>query len=608
LIWILHHDPRARQALFRLCREHAEDVLFGSPSESQFTLGTAEEPDLVILGVASPFASELALAQSAGERFPFARWLIFAAPNELEQVRQLFDTLPAAFETWPPEPGRLARHLHAVSHLAARTPLSSRLRWAQLEARFERWFGGLALPQYPLTLDPRWWSVPVLISGEVGTGRSLMARAVAELSPNAPASKLLHISGADSNSQALEQRIQAALDAPPHRITLWLDRVDEFDPAMQRRFAHWIEMGPPGTSPSRVRWIATCHSAPLLPPAPLPDELFSRLAGIQLRLPALRELPKHARRFAEATVQAFSRAHDQRDRRLSEASLRWIEADSWPGNLRELESLLLRNLLLSENEVIELRELTSLQEPRHEDVSSHSAKEEREAPPPHLAPSAYLPGPSLQRLFGALIHEIGNPLVTLQTFIDLLPNRFQDPEFRNQFVELVPPDARRIARVVDQLRQFAAFSAPRIETVDIGALLEELLEEMREAIHARHLSVLREFDSESALCLGDRTQLIFAFGSILRTIIAILPPREHLDLLVHSDPPGSSSRMVHFAVRFRDREGREKSATGDVLSITNNTLALFVAEAIAKAQGGSFDRHREDDEALLEICLPAALP
>jgi len=585
-------------------------LLFGSPSDSQFTLSSAAAPDLIILGVASPFAEELALAQSAGERFPFARWLLFAAPSELEQVRHLFDTLPADFEIWPPQPGRLARHLHAVSHLVSHTPLSSRIRWAQLEARFERWFGGLALPEYQLTLDPRWWNVPVLISGEPGTGRSLMARAVAELGPNAPASKLLSISGPDRNSHALEQRIRTALETPPHRLTLWLDRVDEFDPALQRKLTHWVETGPPGVSPSRVRWIATCHAAPLLPPAPLPDELFSRLSGIQVRLPALREQPKQARRFAQATVRAFSQAHNQPERQLSEASLRWIEADSWPGNLRELESLLLRNLLLSENLVIELRELAGTQAaPRPKNLTPPSAKEEPEAPPPHLAPSAYLPGPSLPRLFGALIHEIGNPLVTLQTFIDLLPNRFQDPEFRNQFVELVPPDARRIARVVDQLRQFAAFASPRIDTVDIGALLEELLEELREAILARHLSVLREFDTEPALCLGDRTQLGFAFGSLLRTIIAILPPREHLDLIVHSDPPESSSRVVRFAVRFRDREGREKTGAGDILSITNNTLALFITEAIAKAQGGSFDRRRvEGDEALLEICLPAARP
>ena len=79
---------------------------------------------------------------------------------------------------------------------------------------------------------------------------------------------------------------------------------------------------------------------------------------------------------------------------------------------------------------------------------------------------------SLGTMTAGLAHEIRNPLSTIRTFAELLPNRYDDPDFRDTFAELVGLDARRLEAVVAGLAELASLARPSPVRVDLAELLK----------------------------------------------------------------------------------------------------------------------------------------
>jgi DNA-binding NtrC family response regulator len=606
LIWIIHQQASVRRALRRLCGVDAAEAIFAGPSDPQ--LKTSAAPTHIVMGICGDFEVELDFAQETLTRYPKAQWLILADPDELEEARRLFDVLPAEFQPWPPERNALLAYLRSASQGSA-APLSTRIANQRLEERFLRWFGDLELPGLERVRDPRWWSMPVLIHGEPGTGRRLMARALHELQSEAVGSALLQLNCREMDLYDIESCLREGLAQHPLRLTIWLDEVDALDPSQQETLVHWIEDAPPWPCPLRMRWIATSDdvSAYAASCRLIPD-LHNALAGLSLYLPPLRDDPERTVRFIKETMRTFCEEHDQSERQLTPDCMTRLEQDAWPGNLRELESLLFRTLAQTDKDAIDAVDLcidgdsSNVVAPRP--AATREAQPEP-VEPGSLPPTAFLPEPSLRRLLTALIHEIGNPLVTLQTFVDLLPARFEDRNFRTQFSELVPPDTRRIAAVIDQLRRFGAFAAPRQEAVDLADSFDAVLEQRRSAIQEKRLVVLKDFETQGIRCAGDEEQLHFAFDAVLRTVIELLPERGHLDLVLEHCEIPSGAPGASVVLRFRDAEQRLEPDLVDALSVTDNTLALVIAEAIVAAHGGTTKwKRREDGEAVLQFTLP----
>ncbi len=607
MIWIIHQQGSVRRALRRLCGADATEAIFAGPSDP--LLKTSAAPTHIVMGICGDFEVELDFAQDTLTRFPKTQWLVLADPDDLEEARRLFDVLPAQFQSWPPERNLLLAYLRSASQSGAE-PLSARIANQRLEERFLRWFGDLELPGLERARDPRWWSLPVLIHGEPGTGRRLMARALHELQSEAVGSALLQLNCREMDLYDIESCLREGLVQHPLRLTVWLDEVDALDLAQQETLVHWIEDAPPWPCPLRMRWIATSDdvSAYAASCRLMPD-LHNALAGLSLYLPPLRDNPERTVRFIKETMRAFRDEHDQSERQLTPDCMSRLEQDAWPGNLRELESLLFRTLAQTDKDPIDALDLCI-------DGDSSNAVPPRPAPSAQetqaepaatgeLPPTAFLPEPSLRRLLTALIHEIGNPLVTLQTFVDLLPARFEDRNFRTQFSELVPPDTRRIAAVIDQLRRFGAFAAPRQEPVDLASAFDAVLEQRRSAIQEKRLVVLKDFDTNPIRCAGDEEQLHFAFDAVLRTVIELLPERGHLDLVLERCQTQAGIAGASVVLRFRDSEQRLEPDLVDALSVTDNTLALVIAEAVVAAHGGSTKwKRREDGEAVLQFILP----
>lgn len=96
---------------------------------------------------------------------------------------------------------------------------------------------------------------------------------------------------------------------------------------------------------------------------------------------------------------------------------------------------------------------------------------------------------SLGTLAAGLAHEIKNPLVAVRTLAQLLPTKFDDPEFRDSFATLACGEVDRINDLVERLLQFARPSAPHLEWFHLDTIVDDVLQLLRPEVDAREIGV-----------------------------------------------------------------------------------------------------------------------
>ncbi|SLN41634.1 Acetoin catabolism regulatory protein [Roseivivax jejudonensis] len=180
-------------------------------------------------------------------------------------------------------------------------------------------------------------SVPLVISGETGTGKTRLARAI-------------HVAGSASGLVSLDcaglgvAELQAATSAVSGSTTLLLRRVEDLPEDTAGALAALLDLR------GCLRPVATTCFAPA--DLPLPRPLFHRLAGAALDLPPLR-----ARRDLGWLLDRVLKQRAPDGMRLSPAARADLLGRTWDGNLRELEQVIDVALALCEGHVIDLPDL-----------------------------------------------------------------------------------------------------------------------------------------------------------------------------------------------------------------------------------------------------------
>ena len=121
--------------------------------------------------------------------------------------------------------------------------------------------------------------------------------------------------------------------------------------------------------------------------------------------------------------------------------------------------------------------------------------------------------------FGALAsgiaHEIKNPLVAIRTFAELLPERFTEEEFRQDFSVIVLKEIERIDQLVARLRGLAVPSHTSFRSVDTIEPLEETLTLLRGQFLQKRINLTRVYTASNTRISGDSDQLKQLFLNIL---------------------------------------------------------------------------------------------
>jgi DNA-binding NtrC family response regulator len=626
-LWIVHRDSLHRSALIRAAGA-PEDAICGAPGDPIFA--AAPLADVILLGLSGDFEVELEFAHRAATRAPHARWILVPERSRAHAVRDLFDGIEATILSEPPDARALRAQIRKDGTEAnamgrAAIPLTQRSSRDALAQRFSRWFADLDLPELLLALNPQLAETPLLVLGEEGTGKGLLAHYVHLFGAN-PASALAHIPcEAGMSIAALRSAFSEALLEGSTRFTVWLDGVDALPPSTQRQLARWVEFGlPPQIAHAHiVRWIATCGDEPAAGSTDaLHPALRDGLAGIALRIPSLREHPERVASFAVDTARAWCHARQQRPRQFAEDALAALDEYPWPLNLRELEGVVIQTLAACEANLIRVddlqydgiafapinaSEVATLIDTEPDTAIMSETVAAPATQPKSPAAETTPANPSIQPLVAAIAHEMRNPLSTIRTFAELLPSQYGDPEFRARFAELVSQDTHRLEDVIEQLSELAALGSPEVSAVDLSALLEEVLAERTERVRERQLLVLKELDEHHTAAIGDARQLRFALESVIDQSIALAPEGGDVFIASRHQPTGLNGRpAVRVLVRFGNHDNAHSGTRVPGTSPAENALAYAIAAAIIRAQGGTFSIDPgEGHETVLLVDIPA---
>ena len=213
-------------------------------------------------------------------------------------------------------------------------------------------------------------SVPVLIHGETGTGKELVAKAMHEHSPRAKkpflAENCAAVSATLLESELFGHVRGAFTDAVSDRDghftaadggTVFLDEIGDMPLEMQAKLLRVLETGevrPVGSNKTRkvdVRVVAATHRdlQKMVAESKFREDLFYRLNVVVVKLPPLRERAgdiAHLVRYFLRTLPA-ELGIPENSRDLGPEAREALEAYEWPGNVRQLENELRRALALS---------------------------------------------------------------------------------------------------------------------------------------------------------------------------------------------------------------------------------------------------------------------
>ena len=219
---------------------------------------------------------------------------------------------------------------------------------------------------------------PVLIQGETGTGKGVLATWLHESGPRAEEA-FVDLNCAGLTKDFLESELfghekgafTGASNMKPgllevgHRGTIFLDEIGDIDPAVQPKLLKVLEekkirrMGDVRDRFVDIRLIAATHQdlRHLIETKAFRGDLYFRISTVPLSIPPLRERGDDIPFIAQALLARISSdmAHPRAE--LSPQAVERLRAYYWPGNIRELRNVLERALLFTDATVLEARDL-----------------------------------------------------------------------------------------------------------------------------------------------------------------------------------------------------------------------------------------------------------
>jgi two-component system sensor histidine kinase HydH len=121
---------------------------------------------------------------------------------------------------------------------------------------------------------------------------------------------------------------------------------------------------------------------------------------------------------------------------------------------------------------------------------------------------------SIGAFMSGIAHEIKNPLVAIKTLAELLPEQYDDEEFRETFTKVTLNEVDRIDTLVRRLRSLSNGSSVPLQPVTVITPLEDTLALISGELTRRHIKVVRDYRSPVPSIMGDHDQLKQVFVNL----------------------------------------------------------------------------------------------
>ncbi len=382
-IWIVDDDQSIRFVLEKaLLRESLPTRSFTNARDVISALAHASEdeaPQILVSDIRMPGGSGLDLLAKVKEKYPALPVIIMTAYSDLDSAVSAFQG--GAFE-YLPKPFDLPK---AVELIRRAVEESQREEVSEQDtAQTPEMMGQAPAMQDVFRAIGRLSqsNATVLITGESGSGKELVARALhkhslrGELGSKGPfvaintaaipkdllESELFgHERGAFTGAQGMRRGRFEQADGG----TLFLDEIGDMPFDLQTRLlrvlsdGHFYRVGGHNAVKTNVRVIAATHQnlEQRVKDGAFREDLFHRLNVIRLQLPALRDRPEDVPLLTRHFLQRSALQLGVEGKRISDAALRWLSTFSFPGNVRQLENICHWLTVMTPAQLIESKDL-----------------------------------------------------------------------------------------------------------------------------------------------------------------------------------------------------------------------------------------------------------
>ena len=378
-IWIVDDDQSIRFVLEKaLLRENLPTRSFTNPQEVLNALADTPEsegPQILVSDIRMPGGSGLELLEKVKQKLPGLPVIIMTAFSDLDSAVSAFQG--GAFE-YLPKPFDLPKALELI-HRAVEESQREEVAEERMTAAPEMLGQAPAMQDVFRAIGRLSQSqVTVLITGESGSGKELVARALHKHSPRAGGpfvaintaaipkdlleSELFgHERGAFTGAQTMRRGRFEQADGG----TLFLDEIGDMPFDLQTRLlrvlsdGNFYRVGGHSAVRANVRVIAATHQnlEQRVKEGVFREDLFHRLNVIRLRLPALRERREDVPMLTRFFLQQSAKQLGVEPKRISEAALKLLGSFDFPGNVRQLENLCHWLTVMAPAQVVELKDL-----------------------------------------------------------------------------------------------------------------------------------------------------------------------------------------------------------------------------------------------------------
>ena len=378
-IWIVDDDQSIRFVLEKaLLRENLRTRSFTNPKDVIAALDDAnddEGPQILVSDIRMPGGSGLDLLEKVKAKHPGLPVIIMTAFSDLDSAVSAFQG--GAFE-YLPKPFDLPKAVELIRR-AVEESQREEVSEERMAAAPEMLGQASAMQDVFRAIGRLSQSnVTVMITGESGSGKELVARALHKHSPRASGpfvaintaaipkdlleSELFgHERGAFTGAQTMRRGRFEQADGG----TLFLDEIGDMPFDLQTRLlrvlsdGHFYRVGGHSAVKANVRVIAATHQnlEQRVKDGAFREDLFHRLNVIRLRLPALRERREDIAMLTRHFLHISAQQLGVEPKRISDAALAWLGVFAFPGNVRQLENICHWLTVMAPAQMIEPKDL-----------------------------------------------------------------------------------------------------------------------------------------------------------------------------------------------------------------------------------------------------------
>lgn len=370
-ILVVDDEPRIRNAL-RVCLEgEGYKVTEAVDAEAALTEARHRPYDLVFLDLRLPGASGMDLLPDLLDEQPHLKVLVITAHSSIDSA---VEAMRRGATDYLPKPFTPAQVRQAAEKAIERRTLERKVDL--FDNRAEREAPDTPFdPNDPATRDVvetarevATKDVTVLLRGENGTGKGVLAKAIHQWSPRAD-EPFVTVHCPSLSKDLLESELfghakgafTGATETNPGRVsqaeggTLLLDEIGDLPLGLQPKLLRFIEekayerVGDPVTRSADVRLLAATNQnlEAAVDAGTFRQDLLYRLNVIELTIPPLRDRPDDILPLGRRFISFFSSKYNQSIEGLTTGAEDRLRAHSWPGNVRELRNVIERAVILT---------------------------------------------------------------------------------------------------------------------------------------------------------------------------------------------------------------------------------------------------------------------